>query len=496
MKFSTHNRLQTCIIKMRICVARGLLSSILLFVSLFLTLCHGGQGWDVITSTRMTIRWVDACDPSWGDPDIYVCVRPDGTQEQCTSTKDSDDTPTFNTGWTWGWEVNSFRFQVWDEDWDADDLRASNSYSQSSLFSSCSGTATSCESSKSMSNTEGCNDVVHYTIQVYGYNTPSPTTSPTERPTDAPTEPYYGLDICIYSDGISEDYEPFGGKWVRDARDSNGYNYWRQSRSGIVDDENDYYIFYDTTESRLYGTAVANLIPVGDVLFYCDISSNIDPTACDGNWYFATYTTYLNETFLEYTLYDEVNVESCYLASLETDCSNSSYHNNVVYTHVCLDNMKYQTHLLEGTYIYDGCNEGFPYYYNPNAHKFMYFSLSDGKYLISNNMSTYANGSDAYCPSTDIMDCNNYLYECDLDYASGECHYTLANDPLIDDCYVSIHVFFFRVCVLSFCSTPFELSKLPEFYIAFATRFCVNFVHTHYFVFIPFLIFDGVHVCL
>ena len=397
----------------------------------------------------MTIRWVDACAPEAGDPDLYVCVRPDGTQEQCTYTEDDNEEPTFNESWTWGWEVSSFRFQTWDEDdWvedlfesvgeSGDDERASETYSQSSLFSSCSSSATSCASSKSMSNIEGCDDVIYYTIEVYGYNTPSPTSYP--------TEPSYELDICIYSDDISDDYEAFVGKWVRNGRDTNGYNYWRQVKPGIVDDNNDYYIFYNTTNSRLYCTVVANLTQVGDELFYCGISGNVDPTSCEGNWYFATY---IGETLVTYTLHSEVRMESCYLASNETDCDNSVYHSNSEYNHVCLDNMKYQTHFLEGTYIHQGCNGGFRYYYNSNANKFIYFSLSDGKYLISNNMSNFANKSDAYCPSTDIMDCNEYLYECDAHNETGECNYALAIDTLVDNCTVS---FFLFVCFLCWCA--------------------------------------------
>ena len=402
----------------------------------------------------MRIRWVDACDPSSGDPDIYVCVRPDGTQQQCTGTEHDDSTPTFNWEYTWSWEVSEFRLQTWDkDDWledlfenngeSGDDERSSETYSQSSLFSGCSSSATSCVSSKSMSNIEGCYDEVYYTIEVFGYNTPSPTSNP--------TEPSYGLDICIYSDDISDDYEPFVGKWVRNARDGNGYNYWRQVKPGIVDDNKDYYMFYDTTNSRLYGIVVANFLETGDELFHCGISGNVDPTACDGNWYFATY---VGDTLVSYTLHSEVRIESCYLVSMVTDCDSSAYHSNMDYNHVCLDNMKYQTHLLEGTYVHQGCNNGFRYYYNSNANKFMYFSLSDGKYLISNNTNNFANESDAYCPSTDIMDCSGYLYECDADDATGECDYTLANDPLIDNCAVSVLVFCFFFVLHFFLFSP------------------------------------------
>lgn len=154
--------------------------------------------WDIVDRTIIEINSIYICDPSWGDPEIFIRTSVDGVDWDTTTIEATENYETLSwTGqtWTYYYEVTSVTFSVYDEDTWGDELRGNEQFYLPTLFSTDAQSGWDSLNPKSSSFYEGiyhgddsCYEYLTFTISFYGEDTPSPTPNPTDRPTDNPTQ--------------------------------------------------------------------------------------------------------------------------------------------------------------------------------------------------------------------------------------------------------------------------------------------------------------------
>ena len=155
-------------------------------------------GYDVITSTTIEINSLYICDPSVGDPEIFVRVNVDGSSWETSTIEATEDYETIvwsGETYTYNYEVEDVTLKIYDDDgWLGNELRGSVTYNiANDLFTNDDENDISWITRSFYkgiyNNDDNCYEYLTFTISFdgYYYPTPNPTPSPTPNPTPSPT---------------------------------------------------------------------------------------------------------------------------------------------------------------------------------------------------------------------------------------------------------------------------------------------------------------------